>query len=128
VIQTVLESSQPVQAEPWPGQLTAATSPQVQPPTADAPWQPPIHLWDARTGIHGLVRECRREAPGEALLDRVHFSAFAPPVVRPGAAFLLSVWAWQGSQREEMLRRASQGAGSARPGRKAPSRCIGAAC
>jgi actin-like ATPase involved in cell morphogenesis len=39
-------------------------------------------------------------------IDRVSFSAFAPPLVRAGSAFVLNIWAYLEEQREEMLERA----------------------
>lgn len=47
--------------------------------------------------------------PGVA--DRVHFTITSPPLVQPGAAFLLDVWAHLDQQRAEMLERAREAAG-----------------
>jgi len=39
--------------------------------------------------------------------DRVDFSVFAPPLISPGRSFVLEVWAYLRTQRDEMLARAS---------------------
>jgi actin-like ATPase involved in cell morphogenesis len=45
-----------------------------------------------------------------ALTDRVHFSVTAPPVVSPGAAFTVDVWAYVEQLRAEVMERARQAA------------------
>lgn len=54
--------------------------------------------------------------------DLVHFSAFAPRVVRPGMSFLLDIWAYLGDQRADMLERAARKGGAVETGSKGPVR------
>jgi hypothetical protein len=54
--------------------------------------------------------------------DRVNFSVFAPPLVKPGNQFLLSIWAWLQQHREQMLERAARGGERVEVGHKGPVR------
>ncbi len=52
----------------------------------------------------------------------VHFSAFAPRVVRPGIGFVLDIWAYVEEQRAEMLERAERRGKAVEAGSKGPVR------
>ncbi len=54
--------------------------------------------------------------------DRVHFSAYAPPVVEESSRFLLEVWAFLDAQRQEMERRASRDGKAEEKGGRGPHR------
>lgn len=69
---------------------------------------------DASPEHQGRGAPARRgtpEFPG-ARVDSVHFSVTSPSVVTPGASFVLNVWAHLEAQRQEVITRAREAAGS----------------
>lgn len=66
----------------------------------------------------------RTWAVGTLATDPVHFSVTSPPAVRPGASFVINVWAYLAHQRSDMLQRAQDALGGVRPGvqSKGPTR------
>jgi hypothetical protein len=87
-----------------------ATGKDEEKPAAVRPAQP------RATG--GLVRSARATGfdSDEALVD---FTVFAPPAVAPDTSFILSVWASESSQHDEMIRRAMSLPGIAEIGSRA---------